>query len=58
MSATQDLTKDLITKHELRFERVLPSPVETVWAYLGDPVRLRTLIADELTAWRIGHRFW
>ncbi|OCH78853.1 hypothetical protein [Gordonia sp. UCD-TK1] len=24
----------------------------------GDPVRLRTLIADELTAWRIGHRFW
>ncbi len=24
----------------------------------GDPGRLRTLIADELTAWRIGHRFW
>ena len=24
----------------------------------GYPVRLRTLIADELTAWRIGHRFW
>ncbi|MFE0749818.1 hypothetical protein [Gordonia sp. NPDC058843] len=24
----------------------------------GDPDGLRTLIADELTAWRIGHRFW
>ncbi|MGW8812592.1 hypothetical protein [Gordonia terrae] len=24
----------------------------------GDAGRLRTLIADELTAWRVGHRFW
>ncbi|MGW9266767.1 hypothetical protein [Gordonia terrae] len=24
----------------------------------GNPGQLRTLIADELTAWRIGHRFW
>jgi uncharacterized protein YndB with AHSA1/START domain len=28
---------DRITPHELRFERVLDAPVETVWKYLTDP---------------------
>lgn len=28
---------DVITAHELRFERVLDAPPETVWAYLTDP---------------------
>lgn len=28
---------DTITPRELRFERLLPAPVETVWAYLVDP---------------------
>lgn len=28
---------DVITAHELRFERLLDAPVATVWAYLVDP---------------------
>lgn len=32
-----DPAADVVTGHELRFERLLPAPVETVWAYLIDP---------------------
>lgn len=28
---------DTLTKTELRFERTLPAPIETVWHYLTDP---------------------
>lgn len=28
---------DVISGHELRFERLMPASVETVWAYLVDP---------------------
>lgn len=29
--------EDMITPDTLRFERLLPAPIETVWAYLVDP---------------------
>jgi uncharacterized protein YndB with AHSA1/START domain len=32
-----DTATDKITAHELRFERLLDVPVETVWQYLVDP---------------------
>lgn len=32
---------DSITTSELRFERLLPAPVETVWHYLTDPEQRR-----------------
>ena len=39
---TDTLTRaDIITPQELRFERLLDAPVETVWQYLIDP-KLRT----------------
>ncbi len=36
MTATA-LAADAITAHELRFERLMPAPIDTVWAYLVDP---------------------
>ncbi len=41
--------EDVFTAHELRFERVLEAPVETVWRYLTDPeLRTRWFMGGEL----------
>ena len=40
---------DVITAQELRFERVLEAPVETVWRYLTDPeLRSRWFMGGEI----------
>jgi uncharacterized protein YndB with AHSA1/START domain len=41
--------QDVITARELRFERVLEAPVETVWRYLTDPeLRSRWFMGGEI----------
>lgn len=41
--------QDVITAQELRFERVLEAPVETVWQYLVDPgMRARWFMGGEI----------
>lgn len=35
--AAASASQDRITPDELRFERLLPAPIETVWAYFTDP---------------------
>ncbi len=37
MADIQAMTRETITPTELRFERVLDAPVETVWGYLVEP---------------------
>lgn len=37
MASLVTLPADTITNRELRFERMLAAPIETVWAYLVDP---------------------
>ncbi|MEZ4619140.1 MAG: SRPBCC domain-containing protein [Caldilineaceae bacterium] len=44
----------LVDAHTVRFERLLPGPIERVWAYLTEPQFLRTWLADSTMDLRIG----
>src|ERR1044072_1864181 len=49
---------DSFTAHELRFERVLEGPVETVWDYLTDPeLRARWFMGGEIEP-QPGGKIW
>ncbi|MCX6047912.1 MAG: SRPBCC family protein [Chloroflexi bacterium] len=40
--------------HTVRFERLLPGPIERVWAYLTERNQLRTWLADSTIDLRVG----
>lgn len=44
----------LVDAHTVRFERLLPGPIERVWAYLTEPQFLRTWLAESSMALRVG----
>ena len=44
----------LLDTHTVRFERLFPGPIERVWAYLTEPDRLRTWLADSTIDLRVG----
>jgi uncharacterized protein YndB with AHSA1/START domain len=49
MTMDTALAPDVFSAHELRFERVLEAPPETVWAYLTDPaLRTRWFMGGEV----------
>lgn len=43
----------LLDAHTVRFERLLPGPIERVWAYLIEPEQLRTWLADSTIDLRV-----
>jgi uncharacterized protein YndB with AHSA1/START domain len=43
-------------EYQLRFERDLPHPVEKVWAFLTEPDKLKTWLADGEIDLRVGGR--
>jgi uncharacterized protein YndB with AHSA1/START domain len=44
----------LLDAHTVRFERLLPGPIERVWAYLTEPQFLRTWLAESSMDLRVG----
>ncbi len=44
----------LVDANTVRFERLLPGPIERVWAYLTEPQFLRTWLAESSMDLRIG----
>lgn len=44
----------LVDAHTVRFERLLPGPIERVWAYLTEPQFLRTWLAKSSMDLRVG----
>lgn len=44
----------LVDANTVRFERLLPGPIERVWAYLTQPQFLRTWLAESTMDLRIG----
>lgn len=46
----------VVSPTEVRFERLLPGPIETVWAYLTDPRKRGEWFATGLTDLRVGCR--
>lgn len=44
----------LVDGNTVRFERLLPGPIERVWAYLTEPQFLRTWLAESSMELRIG----
>jgi len=44
----------LVDAHTVRFERLLPGPIERVWAYLTEPQFLRMWLAESTMDLRVG----
>lgn len=44
----------LLDANTVRFERLLPGPIERVWAYLTEPQFLRTWLAESTMELRVG----
>ncbi len=44
----------LVDANTVRFERLLPGPIERVWAYLTEPQFLRTWLAESSMELRVG----
>ena len=44
----------LVDANTVRFERLLPGPIERVWAYLTEPQFLRTWLAESTMDLRVG----
>lgn len=53
-TSSEDIRGRLIGPGAVRFERLLPGPMERVWAYLVDPGLRRTWLADGAMELRVG----